>query len=922
MTQTLNRKPTREEAIKIQAHYRQHPEFFFKHFLGINAWSKQLEIAESVRDNRITTVRSCHAAGKSYIAACIALWYISAYPQSIVVTTAPTWRQVKDILWRNVNTRYAQAKIPLGGDAPNMTGWQVSTNWFAIGVSSKDPDKIQGYHAESGHLLVICDEAAGIEEPIFEGIDAILTGDKCRKLEIGNPTSSSGTFRDNHKPGAPTKKIRISAFDTPNFTANGIRDEQDLIDAIKNKRELTIVADYLISPIWVYERVKKWGVNSPMYKARVLAEFPDVGENNLIPLSWIEAACTDERLEKILGLKLPHPDILQVGEARFEQIEAENDRVRKEKLQEYIALQNTVRGVDVARFGCFDDQTEILTNEGWKLFRDLSMRHRVLTLNPQTMVAEWGPITKIHQYEHHGEMNLLESERLNFCITDNHKLLVKTNPKSDRWALKRYDEIAQEFVFKRTNEWNARSRKYITFTSKKKMPHGGNAIKDWTFSMLDWAEFLGWFVSEGNVYAEKRARGRLRTQVAQYPGVKRDRIRTLLDRMGIAYRETHNQFEISNNVIGRHLIKHCGVGAANKRIPRYIKEGSTAVITAFLESYRLGDGTCRKDGNGVAYGTTSKLLADDVQECLVKIGHAGKVSAASRKGTEFYIDGRRIVRLHDGYTVYQQTTKHDGWAKKSNIKRVRYDGFVYCVTTPHHTIMVRRKGVPMWSGNSDSTVITPRWGDIIGQQLGYHKEDTMQTAGRVWALISNVPTDFTAVDVIGVGGGVVDRLHELQREQEAQGKGQFAVVVGINVADKPTEKPEGLDQMEFANQRAELYWKLRDRFEAGDIYLMPDEDGKSPEDLMDELSSIQYKFLGSKIYIEEKAEMKKRLNGKSPDHADSLMLSTARGHVVQWTTEEPDEPEDDADWEPPGRGDDENSWDESDIGSSSLLGEY
>jgi hypothetical protein len=518
MQTSLNRKPTREEAIKIQAYYRVHPEFFFKYFLGVEAWGKQLEIAHSIIHNRVTTVRSCHAAGKSYVAACIALWYLSAYPGSIVVTTAPTWRQVKDILWRNINTRYATAKIPLGGDAPNATGWQVSSNWFAIGVSSKDPDKIQGYHAESGHLLVICDEASGIEEPIFEGIDALLTGDKCRKLEIGNPTSSSGTFRDNHKPGAPTHKIRISAFDTPNFTANGIRNEEDLIEAIRDK---------------------------------------------LIPLSWIEAATTDERLEKVLGLQLSHPDILQVGEAKFEQIEAENDRIRKEALEQYMAAQNTVRGVDVARFG------------------------------------------------------------------------------------------------------------------------------------------------------------------------------------------------------------------------------------------------------------------------------------------------------------------------------------------------------------GDSTVITPRWGKVIGRQDAYHHADTMQTAGRVWPRIVNRPTDFTGVDVIGLGGGVVDRLHELQAEQEAKGIAQWAQVVGVNVANPPTEVPEGLPTMEFANKRAELYWTLREWFERGDIYLMPDEDGNPPEDLMDELSSIEYKYLGAKIYIEEKKDMKKRLHGKSPDHADSLMLTLARQETASWQPNDTaEEPEDDADYEPSSHGEEEGAWDD------------
>lgn len=524
---------TQEQALAINRHIRKHPEWFFEHMLGVEMKGKQLEIVQSVMNNRVTTVRSCHAAGKSFTAACTAIWFLMAYPESIVVTTAPTWRQVKDILWREVATRFAKAKIPLAPKEPTATGLNISTNWYAVGLSTKDPDKFQGYHADSGHLLAITDEAAGMEEPIFEAIDAILTSEKCRLLMIGNPTSSSGTFRDSHKPAYPANKIKISAFDTPNFTANGIRNEDDLIGAIDNKKELKIVADYLISPIWVYERIKKWRIGSPMYSSRVIAEFPDTSENTLIPLSWIESACSDERLEKILGLNLSYPKD-GMPDQDIEKLEKQNDDIRKSALAEYIKNQNTIQGVDVARFG------------------------------------------------------------------------------------------------------------------------------------------------------------------------------------------------------------------------------------------------------------------------------------------------------------------------------------------------------------SDSTVIQPRWGKIVGYASTYHKEDTMQTAGRVWSRLKNLPTESAQIDVIGLGAGVVDRLMELQAEQKAKNIQQWTRIIPVNVSLGASEQPKMSEQMEYANRRAELYWKLKDMFEDGDIYLMPDEFGKPPEDLMDELSSIEYKFMGNKIYIEEKKDMKKRLNGKSPDRADALMLTLENADVTRW----------------------------------------
>jgi hypothetical protein len=85
-------------------------------------------------------------------------------------------------------------------------------------------------------------------------------------------------------------KIHISAFDTPNFTAFGVT-----LDDIRDgswQRKITgpLPAPYLITPEWVADKYRKWGEDSPLWISRVLGEFPDVSNDTLIRLSWIEAA--------------------------------------------------------------------------------------------------------------------------------------------------------------------------------------------------------------------------------------------------------------------------------------------------------------------------------------------------------------------------------------------------------------------------------------------------------------------------------------------------------------------------------------------------------------------------------------------------------------------------------------------------------
>lgn len=285
------------EAIrKLRKASKVSPPFFNEWILGGSFWSKQEEIILSVRDNRYTTVRACHDVGKTYIAARTALWFLYSHPKSIVVTTAPTMRQVENLLWRELRAAHESSKQPLGGE-PLKTRLDISPDWYAIGASSGDPDKLQGFHAPSGDILIIIDEAAGVNEDAFEAIEGMMTSEKARMLMIGNPTSDSGSFRESHHSWTYANKIHISVFDTPNFRNNGIFSIEDLKDVELDNVE--IVNPYLVSPRWAFEKIDTWGIDSPMFQARVLGNFPSQSINTVIPLNYIELAYEKEFREKL-----------------------------------------------------------------------------------------------------------------------------------------------------------------------------------------------------------------------------------------------------------------------------------------------------------------------------------------------------------------------------------------------------------------------------------------------------------------------------------------------------------------------------------------------------------------------------------------------------------------------------------------------
>src|SRR5436190_1512503 len=83
--------------------YASDPVAFVETVLGQRPWAKQAEILRAVAAAPQTTVRSSHGVGKTWVAACCALWWVYSHHPSLVLTTAPTARQVEGLLWAEIN---------------------------------------------------------------------------------------------------------------------------------------------------------------------------------------------------------------------------------------------------------------------------------------------------------------------------------------------------------------------------------------------------------------------------------------------------------------------------------------------------------------------------------------------------------------------------------------------------------------------------------------------------------------------------------------------------------------------------------------------------------------------------------------------------------------------------------------------------
>lgn len=298
---------------KLQETIQKDPIVCLDSILGWWHWSKQDEIIRAVFTHQRVAVKSCFWVWKTAISARIALTFCLAYENSIVITSAPTFRQVENVLWREIRKAYAGAKVPIGG---NMfkTKFEVSEMWYMLGLSSDKEENFQWYHA--AHQLNIADEAWGMPVKTLEALEALMTWEGTKLLYIGNPTIANGWFYDAFSDDS-FYKISISVFDTPNFTKNKIKNVADLKKLKKEEvLKLPLVYPELVTPMWAWDKIWRWWEDTAIFQSKVMAIFPDEWDDTLIRLSWIEQALEKEWTEEE-WIRRPRRNVIGIDVARF-----------------------------------------------------------------------------------------------------------------------------------------------------------------------------------------------------------------------------------------------------------------------------------------------------------------------------------------------------------------------------------------------------------------------------------------------------------------------------------------------------------------------------------------------------------------------------------------------------------------------------
>lgn len=346
---------------------------------------------------------------------------------------------------------------------------------------------------------------------------------------------------------------------------------------------------------------------------------------------------------------------------------------------------------------CHDEQTDVMTDSGWKRFADLSSMDRLLTMDPATHKSVYRSPERIIKRKYTGRMYSYSATGCDFCVTPDHSMYVHNLSNNRQWKCIRADQIqnTHNLCMRKTILWDAPDIETFMIPEwrgeRKYVP--ARAVP-----MDDWLRFLSWFTSEGNLLRGGKSKYTVGVAISQKDPVVREEIFDLCSRLGFNPKRSYIQILIASTWLARHL-EELGQNCIERTIPQYARNVSIRQLNIFLDIYVLGDGYHKSSGRDIIY-TSSPRMADALQEMILKTGRPSVIRRREIAGQKKDLGTHIATSSVDGFVVSRAAVDTEIKLRPENHSCIDYDGYVYCATvSPEHLLLTRRNGYSMWSGN-------------------------------------------------------------------------------------------------------------------------------------------------------------------------------------------------------------------------------
>jgi len=355
---------------------------------------------------------------------------------------------------------------------------------------------------------------------------------------------------------------------------------------------------------------------------------------------------------------------------------------------------------------CYDDKTEVYTDEGWKFFKDLNNKEQILSLNPVTFQLEWLPYVQKIEYHYKGKLFYLHNKWFSLVATPDHSQLFgrRIDPndrKKVRWEIKTLEEIVgyKEFMLPRTARWIGISPQFLDI----------NGLK---LETKLFCRFMGYWLSEGSVTQRAKEKGWNWYQISIAQKLKGlNKIYEDIKLLPVKLAKGKNHITCNDKRLGKYLLQF---GHSDQKfIPQEIKQLSPEFIKEFLFAFNFGDGSTRNtkwhskekdfESREYTFSTSSPKLAGDLGELILKAGGYPSYRIKNNAGKEVKFKNGVYKIKWDQYIISWNHSKNAYFGDKRKrwlIDSIDYDGMVYDVELPrNHILWVKHNGKTCFSGN-------------------------------------------------------------------------------------------------------------------------------------------------------------------------------------------------------------------------------
>jgi hypothetical protein len=354
---------------------------------------------------------------------------------------------------------------------------------------------------------------------------------------------------------------------------------------------------------------------------------------------------------------------------------------------------------DNDRLGCHSADTEVLTEHGWKFWLDYDGRSLLGTMNQQTGLLEFQAPIACQRFAHDGPMAFTGHRGLDFALTPDHRMFYAPykipNPYFKGGAYYepyRFGEIA-------------------VLPTRCRIPGAttgfiGTRLEELSIGRRFWAgtdflKLLALVISDGYVGGGTTQRSRI--SFCCFRDDRREMVKNFADSMGIKEQARRGVWVFNDAELAEWLRANIYVGneyrAPYKRVPELVKVAHQDQIGDFLKFF--GDQGIQRGSR--AFYSSSKRLIDDLQELLLRIGKRATLENRGVRESHTASDGRIFTQKQSAYELHEYQDSDITLQRASRLNDTvafdHYKGEVFCATVPNSTLVTRRNGRLLISGN-------------------------------------------------------------------------------------------------------------------------------------------------------------------------------------------------------------------------------